>query len=77
MPSSSSSSDRLVKVAWAPNQMEAEMLQGLLTQFGIQSMLKRAGGFDNPEFLSAGPHEVFVLERVADKAREVLKEVPG
>jgi Putative prokaryotic signal transducing protein len=69
--------DRLVKVAFAPNQMEAEMIQGLLSDHGIESMLKRGPGFDVPEFLTGGPRQVFVLESVAAKAREVLEGTPG
>lgn len=69
--------DKLVKVAFAPNQMEAEMIQGLLRDHGIQSMLKRGPGFDVPEFLASGPRQVFVLESVAQRAREVLEGTPG
>jgi hypothetical protein len=69
--------DRLVKVAYAPNQMEAEMIQGLLSDHGIQSMLKRGPGFDVPEFLASGPRQVFVLESAAQLAREVLEGTPG
>jgi Putative prokaryotic signal transducing protein len=69
--------DRLVKVAFAPNQMEAEMIQGLLSDHGIQSMLKRGPGFDVPEFLASGPRQVFVLEGVAEEARRVLEGTPG
>jgi hypothetical protein len=78
MPSSSSSSGgRLVKVAYASNQAEAEMIQGLLTEHGIPSMLKRSPGFDVPDFLAAGPRQVFVAEEVAEQAREVLEGTPG
>lgn len=77
MPSSSSSSGRLVKVAYAMNQAEAEMIQGLLTENGIPSMLKRARGFDVPDFLAAGPREVFVSEQAAEAAREALAGTPG
>ena len=69
--------DKLVKVAFAPNQMEAEMIQGLLSDHGIQSMLKRGPGFDVPEFLASGPRQVFVLESAAELAREVLEGTPG
>ncbi len=68
---------RLVKVAYAPNQMEAEMIQGLLSDHGIQSMLKRGPGFDVPEFMASGPRQVFVLESVAEDARRVLEGTPG
>jgi hypothetical protein len=68
--------DRLVKVAFAPNQIEAEMIQGLLTSHGIPSLVKRAG-FDVPELMSAGPRQIFVAARVAEEAREVLAGTPG
>jgi hypothetical protein len=77
MPSSSSSSGRLVKVAYAQHLPEGEMIQGLLAEHGIPSMLKRAPGFDNPDFLSAGPHHVLVPEAAAEDAREVLEGTPG
>ena len=67
----------LVKVAFAPNQMEAEMIQGLLSDHGIQSLLKRGPGFDVPDFLTSGPRQVFVLESAAPRAREVLEGMPG
>jgi hypothetical protein len=78
MPSSSSSSGgRLVKVAYGQTEIEAEMIQGLLSEHGIPSMLKRAPGFDNPDFLGAGPHLVLVAEAVVEEAREVLEGAPG
>jgi hypothetical protein len=64
----------LVKVAFARTQPEAEMLQGLLTEAGIPSILKRSGGFDNPDFLAAGPRDLYVVRDLATKAREVLAE---
>jgi hypothetical protein len=64
----------LVKVAFARNQPEAELLQGLLMDSGIPSVLKRSGGFDNPDFLAAGPHDVLVNAPAAPRAREVLAE---
>jgi len=64
----------LVKVAFARNQPEAELIQGLLRESGIPSVLKRARGFDAPEFLAAGPHEVYVGSSVAEDARRVLAE---
>ena len=75
MPSSSSSSGKLVKVAFALNQMEAEMIQGLLGEHGIPSMVQRT--IDNPEFLAAGPRQILVPEAAAEDAREVLEGTPG
>src|SRR5215208_3897799 len=69
--------DKLVKVAYAPNQMEAEMIQGLLRSHGIDSLLKRGPGFDVPEFLASGPRQVFVLESNAEAARDALEGTPG
>jgi Putative prokaryotic signal transducing protein len=66
--------DDLVKVAFARTEPEAEMLQGLLSEAGIPSVLKRSGGFDNPDFLSAGPRDVYVLAARAEEARQVLAD---
>jgi Putative prokaryotic signal transducing protein len=65
---------RLVKVGFGRNQVEAEMLQGLLAEAGIASVLKRSRGFDNPDFLAGGPHDVWVSEGSVERAREVLAE---
>lgn len=65
---------KLVKVAFARTQPEAEMMQGLLSEAGIPSVLKRSRGFEIPEFLAAGPHDVFVQAEVARRARDLLNE---
>lgn len=62
----------LVRVAWAHNQVEGEFIQGLLLEEGVPSMLKRSRGFDVPDFLAAGPRDVFVPSSGAQTAREVL-----
>ena len=62
----------LVKVARAANQAEAELLQNLLLDSGVPSLARRAGGFDVPDFLAAGPRDVLVPEGGAAVAREVL-----
>lgn len=63
---------RLVKVAYARNQAEAEFIQGLLLEEGVPSMLRRSAGFDVPDFLAAGPRDVLVPETAVMTAREVL-----
>ena len=73
----SSSKRKLVKVAYAQQQAEAEMIQGLLSEHGIPSMLRRAAGFDVPDFLAAGPREVLVAEEAVEAARDVLEGTPG
>jgi hypothetical protein len=55
--------------------MEAEMIQGLLGEHGIPSMIQRT--VDNPEFLAAGPRQILVPESVVEEAREVLEGTPG
>jgi hypothetical protein len=64
----------LVKVAFARNQAEAEMLQGLLSEAGIPSVLKRSFGFDNPDFLFSGPRDVMVNAGDAQRAKDLLAE---
>jgi len=73
----SSSSGQWIKVAYATNEAEAEMIQGLLSEHGIPSMLKRAPGFDVPDFLPAGPRHVLVAEELLEQARTVLEGTPG
>lgn len=65
---------KLVKVAFARNQSEAELLQGLLLDSGVPSVLKRSGGFDNPDFLAAGPHDVWVNAQHEEEAKRILAE---
>jgi hypothetical protein len=65
----------LVKVAWAPNQPEAELIAGLLLEEGVPSVIKRAAGFDVPDFLAAGPRDILVAASGVDRAREILAEV--
>ncbi|MFN8203686.1 MAG: hypothetical protein U0S48_14045 [Solirubrobacteraceae bacterium] len=65
---------RLVRVAGARHQAEAEFIQGLLLEEGIPSTTRRAAGFDVPDFLAAGPRDVLVAASGRDAAREVLLE---
>ncbi len=44
----------LVRVAAPRHQSEAELIQGLLLEEGIPSMLRRTRGFDVPDMLAAG-----------------------
>src|SRR5215218_10809655 len=68
----------LVKVAYANDEMQAEFLQGLLREADVGSVVRRAPGFDVPEFLAAGPRHVLVAASDVPVARDVLREVdPG
>ena len=62
----------LVRVAGGRNQAEAELIQGLLLEEGVPSMLRRSRGFDVPDMLAAGPRDVMVPASGAGVAREVL-----
>ncbi|HLM27597.1 MAG TPA: hypothetical protein VK304_11595 [Thermoleophilaceae bacterium] len=62
----------LVTVAGARHLAEAELIQGLLLEEGVPSVLKRTAGFDVPDFLAAGPRDVLVPQTGASFARELL-----
>jgi hypothetical protein len=67
----------LVEVMFAPNRVEAEMVQGLLESEGIPSMLQ-ATGVNGPQ-LGVGlsprsPQRVMVRAEDADLARRLLVE---
>ena len=64
----------LVRVAGGRNQAEAEFIQGLLLEEGVPSLLRRARGFDVPDYLAAGPRDVLVPASGARVARDVLLE---
>jgi hypothetical protein len=53
---------RWAKVAYAPNEATAGLMEGLLRETGIAVLVQRASGFDAPEFLAAGPRELMVPE---------------
>ena len=62
----------LVKVAFAKNLAEAQLIQGILLEEGIPSVERRTRGFDVPDFLAGGPRDILVPEAGADAARELL-----
>jgi hypothetical protein len=62
----------LTRVATARHQAEAEMIEGLLLEHGIPSLIRRSGGFDVPDFLASGPRDILVPASGAELAREVL-----
>jgi hypothetical protein len=63
----------LVRVAWARNQAEAELIQGLLLEAGVPSMVRRSAGADVPDFLAAGPRDILVPASGLATAREALR----
>jgi hypothetical protein len=62
----------LVRVAGGRNQAEAELIQNMLLEEGIPSILRRTRGFDVPDFLAAGPRDVMVAEAAYQPARQLL-----
>jgi hypothetical protein len=64
----------LVRVAGGRNQAEAELIQNLLLEEGVPSIVRRTAGFDVPDFLAAGPRDVLVPASGAEPAHEVLRD---
>lgn len=64
----------LVKAVMAANLAEAELIQGMLLEEGIPSLLRRTRGFDVPDFLAAGPRDILVPEAAFEAARRLLTQ---
>ena len=62
----------LRRVTGARSMADGEMIQAILLDHGIPSMLRRARGFDVPDFLAAGPRDVLVPESGYEMARDLL-----
>jgi hypothetical protein len=62
----------LVRIAGGRNQAEAELIQNILLEEGVPSILRRTRGFDVPDMLAAGPRDVMVPESGALVARDTL-----
>ena len=63
-----------VKVAWARNLAEAEMIEGLLAAEGIPCLIQRTAAADVPDFLAAGPRNILVPPSAAEQAAQILGE---
>ena len=63
----------LVRVTGGRHLAEAELIQGILLEQGIPSVLRRTRGFDVPDFLAAGPRDVLVPVSGYEAARELLR----
>jgi hypothetical protein len=77
------SGGKLVKVAFARDRVEAEMIHGLLESAGIPSLLEQAGlNVDGPQLgfglasqgFGGGPQRVMVHADRAEQARTLLAE---
>jgi hypothetical protein len=69
--------ERWVKVAAAPDESVALLMDGLLKDAGIPSLIQRAPGFDAPDFLAAGPRDVLVPGSLVEEAKQVLEDTTG
>lgn len=63
-----------MRVAYTQNQAESDLIQNILREEGIPSLVRRTAGFDVPDFLAAGPRDVLVRESAADAARDLLRQ---
>ncbi|MDP9188016.1 MAG: DUF2007 domain-containing protein [Actinomycetota bacterium] len=64
----------LVKVTGGRNQADSELIQNILLEQGIPSILRRTRGFDVPDMLAAGPRDVMVPESGYTEARQLLSD---
>jgi hypothetical protein len=69
--------DSWVKVAAAPDESIALLMEGGLKEAGIPSLIQRVPGFDAPDFLSAGPRDVLVPDSLFEEARQILLDTTG
>lgn len=63
-----------MKVAVAPDESVALLMDGVLKDAGILSLIQRAAGFDAPEFLAAGPRNVLVPDSLLGEAKQALED---
>jgi hypothetical protein len=69
--------ERWVKVAAAPDESVALLMEGVLKDAGIPSLIQRAAGFDAPDFLAAGPRDVLVPDSLLGEAKQILEDTTG
>lgn len=68
---------RWVKVAVAPNETSALLMDGVLKDAGVPSLIRRAPGFDVPDFLASGPRDVLVPRSLSEEAKRLLEDTTG
>jgi hypothetical protein len=69
--------ERWVKVVAAPDESVGLLMDGVLKDAGITSLIQRAPGFDAPDFLAAGPRDVLVPASLEEEARQILEDTTG
>lgn len=63
-----------VEVAFAANQTEADLIQGILREEGIPSMTKKPNGSFLTDLFAIGPRHVVVPASAEEKAKKILEE---
>lgn len=63
-----------VAVAFAANQTEADLIQGILREEGIPSMTRKPSGSFLTDLFAIGPRHVVVPASAEEKAKEILEE---
>ena len=73
------SQEKLVRVFVAQDELEARMIQELLHNSQIESLInaETAPGLFPASFGELGRHEILVTESCADQARELLRSIRG
>ncbi len=66
-----------MKVAAAPDESTALLMDGVLKDAGVPALIQRAPGFDAPDFLAAGPRDVLVPGALLEEARRLLQDTTG
>lgn len=69
--------EKWAKVAAAPNETDALLMEGVLKEAGVPALVQRATGFDVPDFLSSGPRDVLVSGPLVEEARRLLEDTTG
>ena len=64
-------------MAAAPDESVALLMDDVLKDAGIPSLIQRAAGFDAPDFLAAGPRDVLVPGSLVEEAKQVLEDTTG
>lgn len=71
-------SDRLpepVDVAFAANQTEADLIQGILREEGIPSMTRKPEGQFLTDLFAIGPRHVVVPASAEEEAKKILEDL--
>lgn len=64
-----------VEVAFAANQTEADLIQGILREEGIPSMTRKPEGSFLTDLFAIGPRHVVVPAAAEEKAKKILADL--